>query len=266
MSTEVLEIGWVSGALMGLLLWVPFFAARNLGVSIQGMLLSGAARMVVQLALLGLLLSFFFEWNHPVLNAVWLLVMVGAATQAVLKRVELKIPGGMFTILRSISIAAGGTLFFVLAVVVRPEPFWDARYLIPLGGMILGNSMNGTTLATERFARAISSPEGRRLLETRLSLGAVGKEAWAPLAREAWKAAMMPVLNTLATLGLVSIPGMMTGQILGGSSPQTAAVYQALIMLAILASVALSAYLVIHGVADCLLDEDGLIKVEHFKS
>jgi putative ABC transport system permease protein len=123
--------------------------------------------------------------------------------------------------------------------------------------------MNGTTLAFERFARTLISPEGRRLLETRLALGASGKDAWEPLARDAWRAAMMPVLNTLATLGLVSIPGMMTGQILGGSAPQTAAVYQALIMLAILASVALSSYLVIRGAATCLLDEDGLIKAEH---
>jgi putative ABC transport system permease protein len=134
-------------------------------------------------------------------------------------------------------------LIFFIVVIVGQDPLYDPRYVIPLGGMIIGNSMNACAIAFERFHSLMK--RDHRLILTMLSLGATGKEATATQFKEALKAAFLPILITMSATGMVVLPGMMTGQILSGTAPITAVRYQIAIMMGITSSNALVAYLIL---------------------
>jgi putative ABC transport system permease protein len=126
-------------------------------------------------------------------------------------------------------------------VVIGVDPWYDPRYLIPIGGMILGNAMTGASLAGERFQGELRARVDE--VETLLALGFSGLEAVRDLYRSAIRAAMIPTINAMLAVGIVQLPGMMTGQILSGTSPLIAVKYQALVMLMITCAVALSSFL-----------------------
>jgi putative ABC transport system permease protein len=127
----------------------------------------------------------------------------------------------------------------VLLVVVRPEPWYTASMVVPLVGMVLGNSLRGNIIALSQFRESLTRDRGR--YAARLLAGASRREALTPVMRQALQASLAPQLASIATIGLVSLPGMMTGQILGGAPPLTAIRYQVAIMLTILAAVSLAA-------------------------
>jgi putative ABC transport system permease protein len=260
MLEPALRLGPSSLAAAALLLLLPLAVIHAAGLPLRRQLLGGALRMVLQLAGLGLVLEVLFRSNHWALTLGWFLLMIAAAAHSILARTGISLPGLPPLLVAALAAAGGGTLAFVLLAVVRPEPLHQAQYLIPLGGMILGNSMNGTTLALERFVSGLRSPEGAREWETLIGLGATPAQARRPFLQRSLKAALLPSLNTLATMGLVSIPGMMTGQLLAGSPPATAIAYQAVILLAIVAAVSLSSLLVILIAARLLIDRDGLLR------
>lgn len=256
----VIPLDWISLLPAFLLILIPLVIFRALKLKLSSVLLTGLARMILQLAGLGLVLELLFRWNELSWNLVWLLVMQLTASHTILRRSG-KIPRGLKWRLPLVIMASTGfVLAFALLVVVRPDPLYEAQYMIPLGGMILGNSMNGTTLALERYLARFNSPDGQREWEMLLSLGARPKEARRRMMREAMNGALLPILNTTATLGLVSIPGMMTGQILGGSPPATAILYQMLIMLAIIAAVSVSAWSGLRTAHGLLVDRDGILR------
>jgi len=253
----------LSGPALGLaflLALVPLWVFRDLRLPLASQLGVALARMVLQLAALGLVLETLFRVDHALLTVGWLLVMQVAAAHTILSRTALKLPGLPLLLLAVMCAGGGGVLAFCLAVVVRPEPLLAAQFAIPMGGMILGNSMNGITLALEKQAQRLQGAEGRRESDLLLGLGASVEEARRRVSRDALRLAILPTLNTTATIGLVSIPGMMTGQILGGSSPATAIGYQMMIMLAILASVSLSAWLALRLLHWRLVDGEGLFR------
>ena len=140
-------------------------------------------------------------------------------------------------------IGTGLTLFIVVYVIIQVEPWYSPQYVIPIMGMILGNSMNGVALAIDRLTSEIR--EKREIIETRLSLGATSREAVSDIISSAVRAAMIPTINSLMTVGIVSLPGMMTGQILSGTSPIIAVKYQILVMYMIAASVMISSVLLV---------------------
>ena len=140
-------------------------------------------------------------------------------------------------------VGCGGATFVFCGLVVRYSPWYDPRYLIPLAGMIIGNSMNGASLAAERLAAEIR--ERREEVETAICLGATARQASTTAVRLAFSAALMPTMNTMAAMGIVSIPGMMTGQILSGTEPIIAVRYQIAIMCAITGAVAITSYLIV---------------------
>jgi putative ABC transport system permease protein len=118
--------------------------------------------------------------------------------------------------------------FTVTGVIVQVEPWYLPRYVIPIAGMVLGNSMNGIALALERTFSDMDSRSGEMLALT--ALGATPWEAASPSIRQAMRAAMIPGINTLSAAGIVFIPGMMAGQLLAGADPLTAAPYQIVVM------------------------------------
>jgi putative ABC transport system permease protein len=143
----------------------------------------------------------------------------------------------------SILVGAGVTIFVVTEVVLRISPWYNPRYLIPLAGMIIGNAMNSATLGAERFRSELRLR--RNEVETLLSLGFDVRKAASGAKKSAISAALLPTLNSMMVVGLVSLPGMMTGQIVSGTSPLIAIRYQIIVMLMISAAVMLSSFVMV---------------------
>jgi len=186
--------------------------------------LYGFTRMVLQLTLLGYVLVYLFSARHPYPVLAALGVMLSASAWIALHPLKKK---GLYLFARALAaifLGAGGTLALALFGVLSLSPWWNPRYLLPLAGMTFYGALNGLSLAAERFFSA-------------RSMGASPEEA----RNQAYRAALIPYLNSLFSAGLVSIPGMMTGQILAGVSPLVAVKYQILIMLMIFSSAGLSA-------------------------
>ena len=220
------------------LLLLPLGILLHLRLGIARALLIGVTRMSVQLLLVGLYLKYIFRLNNPVVSLLWVAVMLVVANLAVLEKAGLR---RRVFFWRSLSAVAGSTLFvsgwFILAA-IRPDPPYDARYMVPIVGMVLGNCLRGNILSLERFYSGIRQNEGE--FATYLMLGATLREAIRPYLRRALRAAINPSIATMATMGIVSLPGMMTGQILGGALPMQAIKYQVGIMACIFTAMVLA--------------------------
>jgi putative ABC transport system permease protein len=210
-----------------ILLWlIGLRLSRDIGISIL--------RMSIQLVLVGIYLKTLFTLNNPWLNGLWILVMLIVADLSILKRAGLK---ARYFALATFTAIASSILFstaYLVILVIQPTHFYDARYIVPLAGMILGNCLQGNVIALERFYSALRKNENE--YATFLMLGATRWEAVRPYFQDAIKAAINPTIAGMATMGLVSLPGMMTGQILGGSEPWLAVKYQIAIMICIFTS------------------------------
>jgi putative ABC transport system permease protein len=189
------------------------------GLALERTILWGVFRTTVQLAAVGYLVHAIFAINHP-LPVIGLLVimLLVAAWTAVSRQPLRRLPLYPLTLI-SLAFGAGVVIFLVVVVIVGARPWYDPRYMIPLGGMILGNAMNSVALGLERLERELR--QGRRRVE-------------------AVRAALTPILNSMMVVGLVQLPGLMTGQILAGVDPLTAVRYQVLVMFMLLAGNALS--------------------------
>ncbi len=222
-------------ALMG----VPLAILVYLQLGMVRDMLIGMVRMTLQLILVGLYLKYIFQLNHPLVSLLWVAVMLGVANFSILRKAGLK-PGPFFW--RSLIGIAGSTLlvsgWFIL-IAIRPDPIYDARYMVPIVGMILGNCLRSNVLSLERFYSGIRKNENEFM--TYLMLGATLHEATRPYLRDAVKAAINPAIATMATMGIVSLPGMMTGQILGGTMPIIAIKYQIGIMICIFTAMVIAA-------------------------
>ena len=210
-----------------LLLWlIGLRLSRDIGISIL--------RMSIQLLLVGIYLKMLFDLNNPWLNGLWILIMLLVADVSILRRAGLKV--GYFA-LPTFTAIAFSILFstaYLVILVIQPTYYYDAHYIVPLAGMILGNCLQGNVIALERFYSSLRKNENE--YTTFLMLGATRWEAVRPYFRDAIKAAINPTIASMATMGVVSLPGMMTGQILGGSEPWLAVKYQIAIMICIFTS------------------------------
>ncbi len=238
-----IEVGWGRVALSAALVLaaIAISAWQRLGLG-RGLAI-GAVRAVVQLAAVGYVLLYLFAVRRWYLVLLALLVMLLAATKTATDR-QRRGGGTLFAISgAAMLIGAGLTLAYVGAVVVRVHPWYDPEYLIPLFGMIIGNAMNGAALAAERLAGEIESR--RPEIEAWLALGASPARAAQGPERRALVAALIPTVNGLAVVGLVALPGMMTGQILAGASPVLAVRYQIVVAFMLAGAVATTAALVV---------------------
>jgi putative ABC transport system permease protein len=207
-------------------------------------LIVGAIRTFVQLIAVGYVLNLVFSIEQWYVILPVLLVMMGVAIHTIIGRQRYKFINIVPIITFSLTIGTGITLFIVIVVIINVEPWYTPQYIIPIMGMILGNSMNGVALAAERLSSEIR--DKRALIETRLSLGATSREAVSDIVASAVRAAMIPTVNSLMTVGIVSLPGMMTGQILAGTSPIVAVKYQIIVMYMIAAGVMISSVLIVY--------------------
>lgn len=207
----------------------------HLRLGIGGRLLISSGRMIVQLLLIGMVLQTLFAskaWWFMVLIST---VMLTAAGYEVRSRLKYRVRGfyGFGVGLGSMFISSFSVTLLTLVVILQQEPWWEPRYAIPILGMLLGNTMNGVALAADRLTSMFI--EQREVIEQRLMLGETWPQAIGELRRDCMRTGMIPIINSMAAAGLVSLPGMMTGQILGGSPPVEAVKYQILIMLLIAA-------------------------------
>ena len=191
-------------------------------------LVVGTVRAIVQLYLVGLILAAVFaaaRWY-------WVLLILGAmtavATHAAVSRLGKPLPNGGWIAAIALTVSTSATLAYVIAAVVQVHPWYEPQYIIPIAGMILGNSMTSAALAGDRLQSDLRARADE--IEARLALGFSGREAVQPMIRASLRAAMIPTVNGMMTIGLVQLPGMMTGQILAGSSPLVAIRYQMVVV------------------------------------
>lgn len=248
-SSGIIEVSWPDLALSFALILVAIGVSRWRKLDLERGFAVGAVRALVQLIAVGYLLVYIFAANQWWLVLLALVVMLVSATQAATRRGRGRKPlrddrtvlwriGGIAMMLGS-----GLTLAFVTQVLLRVEPWYQPQYLIPLFGMIVGNAMNATALAAERLSSELESRRGE--VEAYLALGATAAQAAAEPERRAMAAALIPTINGLMTVGLVSLPGMMTGQILAGVSPLLAIRYQIVVMFMLAGSTALTTVAVV---------------------
>ena len=228
---EIIDLSLLQMSCVFLLLILPLSIVAYLRLGFFKDTLFAILRMAVQLALVGVYLKTIFTINSFLLNLLWMIIMVVVADFSILRQARLVRKHFFFPILAGTSIATFGISFFMVMVIISPDPIYDARYLIPIFGMTLGNCMRSNVMSLERFYGGLR--ENEKEFITRQLLGASLIESTHPFFKKALKATIGPSLATMATMGIVSLPGMMTGQILGGSLPTTAIKYQIAIMICI---------------------------------
>lgn len=216
---------------------------RLCGGGEERQILTASLRMVGQLLLIGYILHLVFALDRPLPVMGVLLVMAAAAVLTIGGRVKRKMPRFYRVVGSSLLTGCGLATLWFCYLVIGLEPWYEPRYLIPLAGMIFGNSMNGASLAAERLAEDI---EVRRdEIETALLLGSSRFKAIRPILASALRVAMTPTVNSLAAMGIVFLPGMMTGQVLSGTDPMVAVKYQVAIMCVITFAVTVSASMIL---------------------
>ena len=228
-------------ALAALLVVLNGALSLALRLGLERQLLIAAARMVVQLLLVGVVLTTLFELVSPLWTGLAALAMVLFAGREIMARQERRLAGpwayGLGT--GCMLVASCIVTVFALATQIQPDPWYHPRYTLPLLGMVLGNTMTGISLGLHSLTTGLVRE--RPGVEAQLALGAPWREAVLPVSRAALRSALMPIINSMAAIGLVSLPGMMTGQILAGIEPVEAVKYQLLIMFLIAGGTALGA-------------------------
>ena len=239
----VIDIGWLQLSLCLLFILAAGLASMALRLGLQRDLLWGSVRTFAQLFMLGLVLRYVFHirlW-WPVLLIFW--CMLAFAVQIIHGRVKEKSVRYLDTTFLSMFLSFTIITMIVNGVIVEVRPWYEPRYFLPLGGMVIGNSMNAIAIALERLFGELR--KSTNLVEMRLSLGATYREAAADITRGAVKAGMIPSINAMMGVGMVFIPGMMTGQILAGADVITAVKYQIMVMLMLVGSTSLGSVLVV---------------------
>lgn len=262
--SEAVDLSVFSMIMCGVLLLIPIIATHYLKIGLTRDLLISTTRMVIQLVLIGFFLEFLFEHNNFFLNVAWFLVMILAAAISVINNSGLAIKHFIKPIFASLFIANIFVVLYFNYFIARLDFIFDARYLIAIGGMVLGNALRSNVVGLGNFYKAIHREEN--LYHYKLSLGATKYEAMLPFAKQSFKAAIEPTIATMATMGIVSLPGMMTGQILGGSVPLVAIKYQIAIMVAILASTVISIGLSILFTVRFSFRSNGVLRKDIFKN
>jgi putative ABC transport system permease protein len=260
---ETLDIALPQMAILYALCLIPWLLLWLIGLRLSRDLVIGIVRMTLQLSLVGIYLKALFDLNDPWLNGLWILVMLIVADLSILRRAGMK---ARYFALASFTAIGSSILFstvYLVALVIQPAHFYDARYVVPLAGMILGNCLQGNVIALERFYSALRKNENE--YATFLMLGATRREAVRPYFRDGVKAAINPTLASMTTMGVVSLPGMMTGQILGGSEPWLAVKYQIAIMICIFTSSTIATIINLKLSLNIAFNEFDVLKDEVFE-
>ena len=240
--TIPIELSLVEVGLATLLIVIAGAISILLRLGLERRLLEAAVRTVVQLLLVGMVLHWVFALDRWYLVLALMVVMASVAGLAAVRRTGRRYPGIWLNGLLSLWLSSWTVTGIALFAILGTDPWYAPQYSIPLLGMVLGNTMNGVALGLDRLGDELSSHRDR--VEGLLALGATRWEAARGPIRTAVRTGMIPILNSMMVVGIVSLPGMMTGQLLAGASPVQATRYQIVIMFLLAASTALGTVMV----------------------
>ncbi|RFU69919.1 iron export ABC transporter permease subunit FetB [Bacillus sp. V59.32b] len=214
------------------------------GISRERRIIIATVRMTLQLVLAGYVLTYIFDNPHPLLSIGFLSLMEILAIRTIFKQLDRKLNKKIkLAIVISMVVGPLAALLYFNGVVIHFQPWYEPRYFIPIAGMIIGNAMTGITLGMKTLLEGLTNERDR--IEGALMLGATPSKAVKRYTDRAFDSAVLPTLNNMLGMGIIFLPGMMTGQILAGISPMVAIEYQIAILLGILGSVSLAVILFI---------------------
>ena len=255
-----LDISWIQLALFSLMLFIPLLINRYYQLAMTKEILIAVSRMTVQLLLVGLYLQYVFSINNPFINIGWIILMVFIGSGAIVGKAKLPKKAMLWPVVCGLSVGLLPLMILLCYAVIRPQPVYSAQYVIPLAGMLLGNSLSCNIVALQHLFAAFV--QRRSEYEGALALGATPSEAARPFVLDALKKAQAPILASMTTMGLVTLPGMMTGQILGGATPMLAIKYQLVILIAIFVMITVSLTLTLQLSLKKASDKTGRIKIK----
>lgn len=234
---QYLDLSLWQVALAAMLILANGLISVALSLGLERRLLIASVRTIVQLAAIGYVLQWIFavdRWYFVLLPVVVMTLIAGISA---VRRTKTRYRGVWTHSIVAVTASSWIVTLFALTAIVRPERWYQAQYAIPLLGMILGNTLTGVSLGLDRFGEELRSKRGQ--VEMLLTLGATRFEAARGPIQESVRTGMIPIINSMLVVGLVSLPGMMTGQLLAGADPLGAVKYQIVIMFLIAAATAL---------------------------
>ncbi|MEW7980469.1 MAG: iron export ABC transporter permease subunit FetB [Candidatus Sedimenticola endophacoides] len=249
-------------AVAALLILLTAALSWRLRLGVEGRLVWAGGRSIVQLLLLGVVLKTLCAQANPLLIGLLALFMLAVAGYEVMARQQRRFSGAWGIGIGTLSMFVSSFSLTLLAtrLVIGVEPWYTPQYLIPLLGMLLGNTMSGVALALNNLTENAVRQRGE--IEARLILGHGWECAIEEIRRTALRTGLIPIINAMAAAGVVSLPGMMTGQILAGSPPLDAAMYQIMIMLLIAVGTSLGAIVAVWIASRRLFDERQRLRLD----
>ena len=233
-----LELTYVQVGLAALLILINGAISVALRLGMERSLLMASVRTIFQLLLIGFVLEWVFHVERWYVVVGILVVMTLIAGVTAVQRNHRRYPGIWLDTIISIWVSSWAiTAFALLAVMSGIDNWYDPQYAIPLMGMVLGNTLNGISVGLSTFTETAFTRHDE--IDTLLALGATRWEACQAPMRHALRTGMTPIINSMMVVGVVSLPGMMTGQILSGAAPEQAVKYQIVIMFLIASATAL---------------------------
>lgn len=238
---EAADISWGILLISELLLFIPIAILAYYKTGLVKASLIAVARMTGQLMLVSVYIGYIFKLNNPWINTLWVLVMIVVACFTITKRGNLKPRYFVLPFFFAISISLAVVISFFLGFTVQLDSVFEAQYFIPITGMMIGNILQSIIMASSTFYHSLATQQ----TSFRFSIinGAHLHEAVFPFVTDALKKSFNPMIAQMAVLGLISLPGMMTGQILGGNDPTVAIKYQIMMMVSIFSVSVLSVFL-----------------------
>ncbi|NEN76349.1 iron export ABC transporter permease subunit FetB [Pelistega sp. NLN82] len=250
------EITWIDIAIAASLVLINGVISFTLRLGLGKSLLIGSIRTIVQLSLIGLILRWVFALDNVFIVLGILLMMTTVAAFSVKGRMPVIYTGLFQDTFIAIFLPSWVILFTGVNIVLHVEPWYKPQYIIPIAGMIIGNVLTGVSLVMDRLLSELKDKQGE--IETLITLGATSWEAYEKRAKKAIKAGMMPTINSMMVVGLVSLPGMMTGQVLAGQDPEQAVRYQIMMMFFLTATTGLACILVVFAVFKRIFNKNGV--------
>lgn len=257
---EFIELGPLQLAVAALLVVAAGVVSVALQLGVEQRLGLAAVRTVIQLGLLGLVLERVFALRNPLLVVALLILMTVFAAREAVSRTSRRYKGILWDAWLTMAVSCFAVGGVVTNLVVGVEPWYEPQYVIPLLGMILGNSLTGISLGLDRFLDHLDVRSAE--VELRIAFGATRSEALRSPLRDAIRTGMIPIINSMAAAGIVSLPGMMTGQILAGSPPMQAVAYQIVVMFMLAAAVAFGAMLVVMLAGRHFMGPDATLRLD----
>jgi putative ABC transport system permease protein len=261
MENGTINIGIIQLVFAYIFVLILLAIVKKKKIGHEGEILLASFRMTIQLVAVGFVLDYIFANQNPFFSILILLIMEIFAIYNIYGRVQGEISKSLKKII-AISMFSGTSIsiLFFLLIIIQIEPWYRADYFIPLSGMLIGNSMTGISLGVNHLVNGFK--DNKKLIENYLMLGAEPLLAVKKITNRAFYNAVLPTINSMMGMGIVFLPGMMTGQILAGASPITAIKYQIAIMMGILGSVTLTVYFMVNKGSKTFFNERKQINID----